>query len=290
MFKLGGESMKNNLVLNRIFTKNTFNNLIDNEANRSYSCVIKRYLSCSESKQNMDLISEIYQYMNKEYRNEYYYKNTLLNKLLLGRHSLNTTTALTELPINKSKADFILINGKAIVYEIKTELDNFERLESQINDYYKAFNHVCVVTSESNLDKLEKVLNNDYVGIYVLKKNNTLTTIRKPLEYNLCLNHRTMFKILRKKEHENIILNHYENLPQTTQFKYYEECYKLFSKLNLDLAYKEMLKQLKNRACIEVSEFKEYVPYELKFLVYFSKYKKTDYFKLNKFLNTNFKG
>ena len=82
----------------------------------------------------------------------------MLNKLLLGRHSINTTTALTQIPINKSKADFILINGKAVVYEIKTELDNFERLKNQINDYYKAFSHVCVVTCEEYYKKLIKIL------------------------------------------------------------------------------------------------------------------------------------
>ena len=63
-------------------------------------------------------------------------------------HSVNTTTALTEVAIAKSKADFVLINGKAVVYEIKTELDNLERLCSQIDDYYKAFDHVAVVTYE----------------------------------------------------------------------------------------------------------------------------------------------
>ena len=90
-------------------------------------------------------------------RNEYYYKNTLLNKLLLGIHSVNTTTALTEIPIAKSKADFVLINGKAVVYEIKTELDNFDRLENQINDYYTAFDHVAVVTCKENIQVLKDV-------------------------------------------------------------------------------------------------------------------------------------
>ena len=63
----------------------------------------------------------------------------MLNKLLLGRHSINTTTALTQIPINKSKADFILINGKAVVYEIKTELDNFEFIKNTYENYN---NHV----------------------------------------------------------------------------------------------------------------------------------------------------
>ncbi|MGO0986679.1 sce7726 family protein [Clostridioides difficile] len=282
--------MKNKLILNRIFTKNTFENLINNTDDTLYSCVIKRYLKTFESKPNFELISEIYKFMNSEYRNEYVYKNTLLNKLLLGRHSLNTTTALTEIPISKSKADFILINGKGVVYEIKTELDNFERLENQINDYYKAFNHVCVVTCKANIEKLEKVLKNDNVGICVLNKNNSISTIKKPMEYNSCLDYKTMFNILRKPEYENIILNNYKKLPQTTQFKYYDECFQLFKQLNLNLAHKEMLKQLKNRSKIEVKEYKEYVPYELRSLVYFAQYKHHDYLKLDSFLKSNFKG
>ena len=88
--------------------------------------MIKKYINYDSTKTNSELVSEIYNILKTEYRNEYYYKNTLLNKLLLGIHSVNTTTALTEIPIAKSKADFVLINGKAVVYEIKTELDNLE--------------------------------------------------------------------------------------------------------------------------------------------------------------------
>lgn len=122
--------------------------------NATYRAVVQRFIDDPENRDNGKLISEIYHFMSKSYRNEYFYQNTLLNKLLLGRHSLNTTIALTQIPISKSKADFILINGKAIVYEIKTELDTFERLETQLRDYYKAFDHVCVVTSEGQYDKL----------------------------------------------------------------------------------------------------------------------------------------
>lgn len=41
--------------------------------------------------------------------------------------------ALTELPIGDSKADFIMINGRGVVYEIKTDLDNLNRLNSQLS-------------------------------------------------------------------------------------------------------------------------------------------------------------
>ncbi len=59
--------------------------------------------------------------LSQSYRNEYFYKNTLLNKLLLGVHSINTT-ALTEVPVKY--ANQILFNKwKSCKHEIKTELD-----------------------------------------------------------------------------------------------------------------------------------------------------------------------
>jgi hypothetical protein len=281
--------VNNNYALNRFFSKNNFKELLNNNTSKIYSYLVKDILNNAESRPNSLVITDIYKFMNKNHRNEYYYKNTLLNKLLLGRHSLNTTTALTELPIGKSKADFVLINGKGVVYEIKTELDTFNRLESQINDYYKAFNHVCVITCESNKDKIKHFLNNSNVGICILNKNNKISTIREPIECNDFLNHETIFKILRKKEYEDIILKYYNELPNTTQFKYYDECFNLFKQIDIDIMYGEILKILKKRANVESKYFKS-VPYELKFLVYFSQYKNKDYLKLNTFLNNNFEG
>lgn len=90
--------------------------------------------------------------MGKEYRTEYLYKNTILNKLLFAKHDYKNNS-FNELPIDKSKADFVMINGKGVVYEIKTELDNLDRIETQIQDYYKAFTEVVVVTYETNIKK-----------------------------------------------------------------------------------------------------------------------------------------
>jgi len=122
----------NSILLNRFFTRNTFKQVIDDGESPAYIAAIRRYIVDPAEKTNGECISEIYQYLKKEYQNEYFYKNTLLNKLLLGIHSPRTTTALTEVPVGNSKADFILLNGKAVVYEIKTELDTFDRLETQM--------------------------------------------------------------------------------------------------------------------------------------------------------------
>lgn len=286
-FKGGSYVNSNNLVLNRLFTQYVFQDLVDEKHNDIYRNIVKRYIDDPESKDNGVLISEIYSYMSRAYRNEYFYQNTLLNKLLLGKHSVNTTTALTQIPIGKSKADFILINGKAVVYEIKTELDTFERLDTQLSDYYKAFNHVCIVTCESNYDKLCSILGNNSVGIYVLTSKNTLSLRKEPKEKSEHLDYLAIFKVLHKKEFENILLKYHKKLPQTAQVFYYDECFALFKDIPLLKAYNMVLKELKKRNKIIVEEFNN-VPYELKSLIYFTNPSKKDYTGLNQFLYRKF--
>lgn len=277
--------------LNRIFTRNMLRHFMDGKTDNVYATVVKRYICNPNQKKNRQLISEIYCELKNNYRNEYFYKNTLLNKLLLGVHSINTTTALTEVPIAKSKADFVLINGKAVVYEIKTELDNLERLSSQIDDYYKAFDHVAVVTFEKNLLQLQKVLDSidKPVGIYVLRENGKLGTIHKPQRYIEDLNKEIIFKLLRKNEYENIITHYYGYLPEVSQFKYYTACKQLFLEIPLEESYLYVLKNLKKRMQLEKQEFVK-VPYELKFLAYFMELKYDDYQKLETFLEQQYGG
>ena len=280
----------NNLVLNRLFTQHVFKDLTNNNDNNVYGTIIRRYLNNNE-KDNQTIISEIYQVLSKEYRNEYFYINTLLNKLLLGKHSVNTSTALTQIPIGKSKADFILINGKATVYEIKTELDTFDRLDTQIADYYKAFDTVCVVTSENNYCKLEKLLNNSSVGIYSLTKRDTISKslLKEPKENKTLLDHNVIFKVLNKKEHESILNSYYGKLPNTTQAFYFRECSSWFSKIPINQAYLMFLEQLKLRSTIIMEDFKE-IPYELKSLFYFSNKNILKHKKLIDFLNKKYGG
>ena len=277
--------------LNRIFTRNMLRHFIDGKVDNVYSSVVRRYTSDANQKNNRQLISEIYCELKKNYRNEYFYKNTLLNKLLLGVHSVNTTTALTEMAIAKSKADFVLINGKAVVYEIKTELDNLDRLSSQIDDFYKAFDHVAVVTYEKNLQQLQKVLESidKPVGIYVLRKNGKLGTVRKPQRYTGDLDKEVIFKLLRKSEYEDIIVQRYGYLPEVTQFKYYSVCKKMFLQIPIEESYLLALRILKKRMQLEKEEFVK-IPYELKFLAYFMELTYDDYQKLEVFLERQYGG
>lgn len=281
---------ENNIILNRLFTRKVFFDML-NADNTTYVTVVQRFINEPENKDNGALISDVYKFMSKSYRNEYFYQNTLLNKLLLGKHSINTTTALAQIPICKSKADFILINGKAVVYEIKTELDTFERLNTQLRDYFKAFSYVCVVTSESQYDRAVNILKDTPVGIYALTTHNTISMKfrKEPVEDTSQLNHTAIFKVLHKREHEDILRQYFGKLPDTPQVFYYDECLKQFSQIPILHAYKMAIKQLKKRNRIEVMEF-EKVPYELKSLIYFSNPSTSDWQAINEFLNQKYGG
>lgn len=74
-----------------------------------------------------ELFEGIYAFLRRYYRSEHNYKNALANKTLktlLARHSLTTSTLLTEFSTGESKADLVIINGSSSVYEVKTELDS----------------------------------------------------------------------------------------------------------------------------------------------------------------------
>lgn len=279
-----------NLILNRVFSKNTLRALLsdDKKASNVYYAVIQRYLNSFENKKNKELISEIYKTLKQNYRNEYYYKNTLLNNLLFKYHNPLKTTALTEIPVSKSIADFILLNGKATVYEIKTELDTFERLDSQLANYYKAFDNVCVVVHETKLDSIKNKLENSNIGIYYISKRGALKKYREPISYISDLDYDIIFKILRKYEYENII-SKYFNLPEVSQFKYYKACKDLFYKIPLDKIYSDFKEQLKQRTNIKIELIRS-VPKEIKSVVYFSKLKDCEYEVLESFLQRKYGG
>lgn len=277
----------NDLILNRLFTQGVLFNLINTRGDSVYSAIVNRYLGGDCSQKNSNLIRLIYKKMEANYRNEYVYKNIILKKILLGRHSLKTTTALAEVPVKKSKADFVLINGKAVVYEIKTELDTLERVHSQIDDYFSAFANVCIVTSEKHSEKLLDIYGQSAVGVCVLTSKNTISLKKKPVEDRSRIDPEVIFKILNKAEYESIINCFYGALPDVPNVFYYKKCLELFKAIPVDASYELFLSELKKRNTVLVDEFVK-TPDELKAIVYFSKFKKNDYFKLEQFLDQKF--
>lgn len=267
----------NSRAINRVFTRKVLCNLIQDGKSDVFDYVVRRYSDDPESKSHGQLISEIYTHLGKQQRNEYYYMNTLLNKLLCGIHNVNTTSAFSQVRIEHSIADFVMINGEGKVYEIKSDLDNFDRLYDQLKDYFCAFNKVCVLASIHEQEKVKSVLSSfgdmgDAVGIYVLSERSTIFSkerSREPQAYNELLKHSSIFKLLRKKEYENIVQNYFGQIPQTDPVFHFKVFLGEFEKIPILEAQQLAFRELKKRNKITIQEFEKIQP-ELKSAVYFS--------------------
>lgn len=263
--------------INRVFSRKVIEDLISKGNSPIFDSVVTRYINDPESKTYGEIISEIYSYLGQSNRNEYYYMNTLLNKLLVGIHNVNTTTALSQVRIGSHIADFVMINGEGRVYEIKSDLDNFERLNDQLYDYFKAFSKVSVLASEHERDHVERVLDKlgdlgDLVGIYVLSEDDKIFSkvrSREPKEFTELLDHRCIFTLLRKREYENILLSYFGSLPQVAPVFYFKECLRLFSQIPILIAQNLAFQELKKRNKITKTNF-ESIPNTLKSIVYFA--------------------
>lgn len=286
----------NSRAINRVFTRNVIKELLNNGYNEVFDYVVRRYVSDPSSRTHGELFSEIYTHLKKEQRNEYYYMNTLLNKLLVGVHSVNTTTALSQIRIGKHIADFIMINGEGRVYEIKSDLDNFDRLNDQLSDYFKAFSKVSVISTIHEFERVERILDElgdmgAAVGIYVMNDNNPWFSSkhrREPQEFNEKLNHIYIFKLLRKSEYENILLKYFGEIPDVAQVFHFRACLEQFIKIPILTAQSMALTELKKRNRITKAVF-ESVQSELKSVIYFSglSHKIVD---INRLLQSTYRG
>lgn len=159
----------------------------------------------------------------------------------------------------------------------KSDLDNFDRLYNQLSDYYRAFSKVSVLASIRELKKVEQMLSTfgkmgDAVGIYVLSEQSTIFSkdrSREPLEYNDMLDHDHIFKLLRKREYEDVLIRYFGKVPETDPVFHFRICLDHFRKIPILTAQKLAFQELKKRNRITIEEFGAIQP-ELKSVVYFS--------------------
>lgn len=272
--------------ISKVFSSNKFKGMINEDKKLIMNEGMFNSLIIENDILKKEALKILYEYIFTYYRSEYIYKNTLLNKFLLGKYSTNTATAFDEFRIGKSIADFVIMNGRAKIYEIKTEMDNLEKLDKQLKDYYKFTDEVHIVSNKKHLQVLKQKYSDTDVGLIELTDRNTLRTIKKHNSNYSQLDHDVLFKTLRKKEYIEIIREIYgytPNLPNTLIFEY-----------SLGILRKTPVKEFQERVVIKLKERKlrcpdilksESVPYELKYICHNLDLKKRQYTKLIDILN-----
>lgn len=212
--------------------------------------LLSRVVSELELNQNSqttikDIYDAVYLKLSNQYRFEYYYKNTIANKQLLGRHSLNTATMLSEFRVGRNIADCVILNGMTTCYEIKTQYDSLERLEEQLRSYCSVFDRVYVVCDEKHLDKVTELAPNE-VGIIQLTKRSTLSTKREAADLSTQdIDVSYLMNSLRADEYKQLAKIIDGDVPNVSNIKMYSACENIIataSSSELRKYYREVLK------------------------------------------------
>jgi len=236
-------------VLARLFSSS----VIDELASKGHSPLATRILNEAGLFREFDpaillrdFFDQIHTLLFRSYRNEYIYKNAIARKILLGVHSLNTASMLTEFRAGNCKADVIVLNGTSTVYEIKSAYDSMERLTRQIAAYRLLFDRINVITSDSQLDKVAGVVGND-IGLMVLTDRYTISTEREPSSLKSSVRSEVIFDSLRRNEYEQIVKAQIGEVPQVSNARMYQACRELFSVIDPITAHDSMVAVLKKR-------------------------------------------
>ena len=197
-------------------------------------------------------------------RHEYIYKNAIAQKILLGKHSMNTSCMLTEFRAGSCKADVVILNGTSAVYEIKSERDRLDRLEKQLCEYMRVFDLIQVITCENHISALQRAIPSE-IGIMVLTDRFTISDHRAARSNMANVRSEQIFESLQRAEYLSVLNTYGITVPDVPNTRIHAIAKHHFASLTPEQAHKGMVEALKKtRNPIVLREFIQSVPDSLK--------------------------
>ena len=189
---------------------------------------------------------EAFRLLGNHYKIEYIYKNHLLKKPVFGRYSPKNTSLYFEFPVGNARADILVVNGRADIFEIKTQYDDYSNLENQVREYYRCFSNVTLLVHPSLVRTVSKIIP-QYTGISTLSDSFKLSSARRVSSYFKNLNHEALFAILRAAERESVLISYGYKVPSVHPAELYDECLSLFRLFPIEDAYSNVINALQHR-------------------------------------------
>lgn len=93
-----------------------------------------------------------------------------------------------EMSIGDSRIDICRINGKLCAYEIKTEYDNYDRLVTQMKDYFNAFERVYIIIPIRNANAVKEFIpaKCGIITYRIDKSDNMIFSYKRSAKDNKC--------------------------------------------------------------------------------------------------------
>jgi len=213
-------------------------------------------------------------------RDEYIYKAALTDRILLGTHSLRTACMLNEFRVGECKADIVILNGTATVYEVKSERDSLQRLDRQVTAYLKVFARVYVIAAEDHVPAVRGIVPQD-VGILCLSPNDRIRTIREAIERPERTCPVAVFESLRTQEAKMLLISQGVTIPNVPNTMLHSTLGSLFAKLKPLDAHQGMVKVLrKTRNLVSLSTLVSQLPRSLQMAALSVPLRKADHARL----------
>lgn len=222
-----------------------------------------------------------YNELLQNYRHEFIFKSALFKDFILKHYALDSSILLSEFKLGKSIADAVLVNGTNKVFEIKTELDSPFRLDSQIEDYKKAFSEVYLVVHQKQAEKYAKLISSE-IGLLCFSEAQGFAEYKKATADNSQLEIAAIVKSLRKDELSSLATCLTGEIPIATPVKLFNTCLGIVKSFTPEQVQREYLQIIKKRINPGVNEkvLSDQIPSFLKFFCYTENIKEKDYLHL----------
>lgn len=198
-----------------------------------------------------DFYKSAYSLMGREkLRSDFVFRNEIVQKRWLHRHSINTATVLSEHRVARSRADLVLINGLATGIEIKSDRDKLNRLSSQLRDYSKVFPKTMVVTGSVHLADVIRMVPKS-TGVTELTRRNTLRQIVPAVENYSYIDSDFMAGSMNQEEAKDLLATLGEEIPQKPNTLMWAEIRRKLGEVDheeLCVAYAKVLKTKRSKS------------------------------------------
>lgn len=220
------------------------------------------------------------------YRDEYVYRAAITEKVLLGVHSLRTASMLTEFRVVDRKADLVILNGTATVYEIKSERDTLARLSHQLEAYGLVFPRLVVIAGEQHVHNIARQTD-ERVGVLSLSDRYQISPIREPIVDYERLCPITVSRSLRASECCSILRElgkRVPDVPNTRLRSALDEQFASLSPVEVHLSMVRTLKRTRNLQTL--GSLLEQLPSSLHPAALTNRLRKADHARLVRAVNT----
>lgn len=193
-----------------------------------------------------EVLDDVYHSLLKSYRNEYVYKNEIINRIRAERHDIAISHIFSEFKTGKSRTDLAVFNGTSTCYEIKTEIDTIRRLEGQIADYIRFFDKVYLVAPEKKIQTSLEILQ-PQVGILLLDEGGRIETIREAISDIESIDPLMLFRALHKEEYLGIAEKRSDSSEQMDEISKFHLSKQIFCSLSPAEAHAEFMEIIRRR-------------------------------------------